>query len=81
MNYKKVIKFYFNRKSPLPEDQELEKKKKRSVWKMNVVPIHKTHYWKTFSKSEKTFFWVISFVWAALAIILFEIIIKIVKLL
>ena len=48
---------------------------------MNVVPIHKTHYWKTFSKSEKTFFWVISFVWAALAIILFEIIIKIVKLL
>lgn len=81
MDYKKVIKFYFNRKSPLQEDQELEKKKKRSVWKMNVVPIHQTHYWKTFNKSEKRFFWVISFVWVALAYILFEIIIRTIKLL
>ena len=76
MNYKKVIKFYFNRKSPLPEDQELENKKKRSVWKMNVVPLDKSHYWKTFSKSEKRFFWLFHIVSFALTFFLIQIIFR-----
>jgi len=76
MNYKKVIKFYFNRKSPLTEDQELENKKKRSVWKMNVVSLGQSHYWKTFSKSEKIFFWFINFGVVALTYFLMKIILS-----
>ena len=76
MNYKKVIKFYFNRKSPLPEDQELENKKKRSVWKMNVVALDKSNYWKTFSKSEKNFFWIFHIVSYALLFFLIQIIFR-----
>ena len=68
MDYKKVIKFYFNRKSPLPEDQ---KAKRRMA--------HQTHYWKTFSKSERAFFWFTSFVFVGLVYFLMDIIIKVVK--
>ena len=65
MDYKKVIKFYFNRKSPLPEDR---------LAKRRVA--HQTHYWKTFSKSEKAFFWVNSVAFIALVYFLMEIIIR-----
>ena len=33
---------------------------------MNVVPLDKSHYWKTFSKSEKRFFWFFHFLSFAL---------------
>jgi|TARA_Y100000994_G_scaffold240813_1_gene235958 cell division protein FtsL len=65
MDYKKVIKFYFNRKSPLPED----KKAKRRM-------ALQTRYWQTFSKSEKAFFWVNSVAFIALVYFLMEIIIR-----
>ena len=65
MDYKKVIKFYFNRKSPLPEDRMAKRRM-----------AHQTHYWKTFSKSEKAFFWLTSFVFVGLVYFLMDIIIK-----
>lgn len=68
LDYKKVIKYYFNRKSPLPEDQ-------KEKWRK----AHQTHYWQTFSKSEKAFFWFTSFVLFALIYILVQIIIRAIK--
>ena len=68
MDYKKVIKFYFNRKSPLTEDQKVKRRM-----------AHQTHYWKTFSKSERAFFWFTSFVFVGLVYFLMDIIIKVVK--
>ncbi|MFL2585853.1 MAG: hypothetical protein ACJ0QO_04295 [Parvicellaceae bacterium] len=61
MNYKKVIIYYFNRKSPLAEDK---KEKYR-------LP-HQTHYWKTFTNSEKAFFWIFSFGFIASFIFLLQ---------
>jgi hypothetical protein len=67
MDYKKVIKFYFNRKSPLPEDQ---KKKK-------MMP-HQTQYFETFSKPEKIFFWFFAFAFIGSLMLLTELILRII---
>jgi hypothetical protein len=67
MDYKKVIKFYFNRKSPLPEDQ-MEKKR---------MP-HQTQYFETFSKSEKRFFWFFAFAFIGSLMLLLELILRII---
>ena len=67
MGYKKVIKFYFNRKSPLPEDQ-MEK---------NRMP-HQTQYFETFSKSEKRFFWFFAFAFIGSLMLLLELILRII---
>ena len=41
---------------------------------MNVVPLDKSHYWKTFNKSEKNFFWFFHVVMYALTFFLIQII-------
>ena len=43
---------------------------------MNVVSLGQSHYWKTFSKSEKRFFWFFNFGVVALTYFLMKIILS-----